>query len=72
MIGEVNRKLPEDKQIPYLNTFSYPYIGKDRTIKREYKRLYPDGHLRTVRIVLDVLGYIVFVVLLLRLSHFVL
>jgi hypothetical protein len=38
-IGEVNRKLPESQQIPYL--LMYP--GKMREIKTEYKRLYPTG-----------------------------
>ena len=38
-IGEVNRKLPESQQIPYL--LMYP--GKMRKIKTEYKRLCPNG-----------------------------
>ncbi len=38
MIGEVNRKLPEDQQIPYLFSVSYPYVRKAAIIKREYRR----------------------------------
>jgi hypothetical protein len=38
-IGEVNRKLHDDEQIPYL--FMYP--GKMQRINAEYRRLYPDG-----------------------------
>jgi hypothetical protein len=41
MIGEVNRKLPDDQQIEYL--FMYP--GKVSKVKLEYKRLYPKGRL---------------------------
>jgi hypothetical protein len=38
-IGEVNRKLPDDKQISYL--FMYP--GKMQQIREEYRRFYPQG-----------------------------
>lgn len=38
-IGEVNRKLPNSEQIPYL--FMYP--GKMSRITDEYKHLYPNG-----------------------------
>lgn len=71
MIGRVNRKLPEDKQIPYFFSFSYPYFSKFTTIKREYKRCYPNSHLHTVRIVLNVLGFILMLAGAARLSHFV-
>ncbi len=70
MIGHVNRKLPEDKQIPYFFSFSYPYVSKATTIKREYKRFYPNGHLHTVRIVLNVLGFILIVACAAQLSHY--
>jgi hypothetical protein len=41
MIGEVNRKLPDQEQISYLG--GHP--GKYMTIIREYRRLYPEGRL---------------------------
>lgn len=44
-IGEINRKLPDSEQVPYL--FMYP--GKMRKIKVEYKRLYPDGRVNLWR-----------------------
>ncbi len=56
MIGKINRHLPEDQQIPYLFSLSYPILTKPAIVTREYKRLYPNGHLHTVRIVLNVLG----------------
>ena len=54
MIGEVNRKLPEDQQIGYV--LFYP--TKAFRVTREYRRLYPHGHLNTVSIVLNVIGFI--------------
>jgi len=41
MIGEVNRKLPEDQQISYL----WGHYAKYQRILREYRRLYPKGRL---------------------------
>ena len=41
IIGEVNRKLPENDQISYL----WSYYAKSRRIKYEYRRLYPKGRL---------------------------
>ncbi len=69
MIGHVNRKLPEDKQIPYFFSFSYPYISKAATIKREYERFYPNSHLHRVRVVLNVLGFILILAGAVQLSH---
>jgi hypothetical protein len=71
MIGHVNRKLPEDQQIPYFFSFSYSYVSKAATIKREYKRFYPNSHLHMVRIGLNVLGFALMVAAAARLSHFV-
>lgn len=71
MIGHVNRKLSEDKQIPYLFSFSYPYVSKATTIKREYKRFYPNSHLHIVRIALNVFAFVLMVAAAARLSHFV-
>jgi hypothetical protein len=70
MIGHVNRHLPEDKQIPYFFSFSYPNLSKGGTIRREYRRLYPTGNLYRVYIVLNVLSFIFMVVAAMRLSHF--
>ncbi len=66
MIGEVNRKLPEDQQIGYI--FFYP--AKAFRITREYRRLYPNSHLNTVRIVLNIVGGILIIACAARLSHF--
>ncbi len=44
MIGEVNRKLPEGQQVPYM--LGYP--GKLSEIKRKYRALYPRGRLATL------------------------
>ena len=38
-IGEVNRRLPDNQQIPY--PFMYP--GKMRKIRALYKQFYPNG-----------------------------
>jgi hypothetical protein len=42
MIGEINRKVPDSERISYL--FGHP--AKYLRILREYRRLYPVGHLR--------------------------
>jgi hypothetical protein len=44
IVGEVNRKLPEDRQFKYL--FWYP--GKVSLLKKEYRRLYPEGNLASL------------------------
>jgi hypothetical protein len=41
MIGEINRKLPEDQLIPY---FGF-HPGRNFRIYGEYRRLYPKGNL---------------------------
>jgi hypothetical protein len=66
MIGQVNRRLPEEKQIPYFFSLSYPYTGKATTIEREYKRFYPRSYLHLVRIFLNVLGFALMLVAALR------
>jgi hypothetical protein len=53
-IGEVNRKLPEAEQIPYL--LMYP--GKMRRIKTEYQRLYPNGRVNLWRSVFQVAMFV--------------
>jgi len=70
MIGQVNRKLPENQQIPYFFSFSYPYVNRMATIKREYKRFYPGGCLQMTRTVLNVLGFVLMAAGAWHLSHF--
>lgn len=41
MIGEVNRRLPDEQQISYL----LGHFAKYRRIHTEYQRLYPEGRL---------------------------
>lgn len=41
MVGEINRKLPDNQQIGY---FTW-YPSKERRVFKEYKRLYPTGRL---------------------------
>jgi hypothetical protein len=66
MIGEVNRKLPEDQKIGYI--LFYP--AKAFRIAREYNRLYPNSHLNTIRIVLNVVGGILIIACAAQISHF--
>ena len=65
MIGEVNRKLPENQQIGYL--FFYP--AKVFRITREYRRLYPHSRLNTIRIILTLIGGILILACGPKLSH---
>src|SRR5690348_10430076 len=51
MIGEVNRRLPEDQQVSYL----WGYPGKLSGIREQYKRFYPKGALSKVLTVLEAL-----------------
>jgi hypothetical protein len=53
-----------------LFSVSYPYVSKAATIKREYRQFYPNGHPHAVRIVLNVLGFILMVACAAQLSHF--
>jgi len=53
MIGEVNRKLPEDQQIPYL----WGHYAKYQRILREYRRFYPKGRLGSAWMLLVVLVF---------------
>ncbi len=66
MIAEVNRKLPDDQQIGYF--LFYP--SKVFRITREYRRLYPHGHLNTVRIVLTIVGGILIIACAAQLNRF--
>ena len=50
MIGEVNRKLPETRQIPYFFGDRGKYqlmLNKYPAIFSEYRKYYPDGRLNT-------------------------
>jgi hypothetical protein len=51
MVGEVNRKLPEDQQI----SSGWRYPGKFSEISDQYKRFYPNGPLARVLKVIGVL-----------------
>ncbi len=42
MIGEINRKLPDEQRISYLLGYPSRYLR----VFREYHRLYPGGHLK--------------------------
>ena len=55
MIGEVNRRLPDDQQVSYL----WGYPGKLSDIRDQYKRFYPQGTLSKVLTVLEALILIV-------------
>jgi hypothetical protein len=52
-VGEVNRKLPEDQQISYW----WMHVDKYARIKREYKRLYPNGRIHTFSIIFEFAGF---------------
>ena len=54
MIGEVNRRLPEDQQVSYL----WGYPGKLSGIRDQYKRFCPKGTLSKVLTVLEALSLI--------------
>jgi len=56
MIGEVNRKLPEDQQVSYM----WRYPGKFSDIRDHYKRFYPKGPLARV---LNVMGILIVIMM---------
>ena len=66
MIGEINRRLPEDGQIGYMGF----HPGKALTITREYRRLYPSGRLNTLRILLTIAGGILLIAAAAKLGHY--
>lgn len=48
IIGEINRKLPEEDQIPYFLGQRGKYVSqheKFARVRREYRRLYPGGRM---------------------------
>ena len=55
MIGEVNRRLPEDQQVSYL----WGYPGKLSGIRDQYKRFYPTGTLSRLLTVLQAVTIVV-------------
>lgn len=57
MIGKVNRKLPDEEQIPYL--FMYP--GKVGKVRNLYRKLYPTGFLHLVQLGLGALGLLLLI-----------
>jgi hypothetical protein len=54
MIGEVNRKLPDDQQISYF----FFHFEKIERIKREYRRLYPNSCVDFIQAALGWTGFI--------------
>ena len=52
MVDKVNDKLPKEEQFAVLGW----YFAKTQRLHREYKRLYPDGHLLVKVRVLMALG----------------
>ncbi len=65
-IGEVNRKLSEAEQISYWGM--HPL--KMARVKREYKRLYPNGKLDLMRRILQYVGFGFMILLLIPLGFF--
>jgi len=68
MIGEVNRRLPEDQQVSYL----WGYPGKLSGIRDQYRRFYPTGTLSRRLTVLQAVTIVVmaiFVFLIGRATH---
>jgi hypothetical protein len=57
MIGEVNRKLPENQQIRYMFTPLLQWLEKPGLVKQQYNRFYPNGRLYTAYIVLMAGGF---------------
>ena len=55
MIGEVNRRLPEDQQVSYL----WGYPGKLSGIRDQYRRFYPTGTLSRLLTVLQAVTIVV-------------
>jgi hypothetical protein len=52
-IGEINRKLPEDQRISYWGIYAEKYAR----IKKEYRRLYPNGRIHIFAIIFQVAGF---------------
>lgn len=53
-IDEVNRKLSDEQQISYL----WMYTDKRLRIRKEYRRLYPNGRLEHVGVAFEILGFV--------------
>lgn len=65
-IGEINRKLPDDQRISYW----WMYAEKFARIKKEYRRLYPDGRLHTLANAFEVATFVFFLLALLAAGFF--
>ncbi len=65
-IGEINRKLPDDKQISYWGI--HPI--KMARIRREYKRLYPSGKIDLLSRIFQYAAFAFMVLLLIPLGFF--
>lgn len=55
VIGEVNRKLPDDQQISY---WGLMHVDEATRIREEYKRLYPGGRLHHLRFIFAMAGFV--------------
>lgn len=65
-IGEVNRRLPEEKQISYW----WMYAGKYTRIRDEYRRLYPSGRIHMFSKVFEITGFALLVLALIASGFF--
>ena len=65
-IAEVNRKLPADQQI----SPCWMHVDKFWRIKREYKRLYPNGKLHLLSSMLEISAVVFFVLALMSVGFF--
>ena len=65
-IGEVNRKLPEDQQISYW----WMYAEKYSKIKKEYRRLYPNGRIHTFGVIFQVVAFALFLLAIIASGFF--
>jgi hypothetical protein len=54
IVGEINRKLPDDQRFSYL----WWYPAKYERVRREYHRLYPQGRLLSYGYVLIALAFV--------------
>lgn len=65
-IGEVNRKLPEDRQVPYWGMHFQKYM----MIRREYRRLYPNGRIHAMEVGAEIAAGVFFLLALLAAGFF--
>ncbi len=66
MIGEINRRLPDEQKVSYL----FGHFGKFAKISSEYRRLYPDGRLLQLYRALLLLGITLLIAFAWRIGMF--